>query len=190
MSKILVFAGSTRKESLNKRLARAAADRARTLGATVTLIDLGDYSMPIYDGDLEDSEGLPDTVVRLKTIMKEHDGWLIACPEYNSSITAVLKNTIDWCSRPAEGEAMLAAFSGKVVGLLAASPGALGGMRGLVHVRSILSSIGMIVIPKDAAVGQAHKALGPDGSIADAGAEKRVTGVVSQLVETTTKLLG
>lgn len=131
MTKILVFAGSTREKSFNKRLALAAANQAKALGAAVTLVDLRDYPMPLYDGDLEEKEGLPEATVRLKAIMKDHDGWLIACPEYNSSITAVLKNTIDWCSRPAEGETMLAAFTGKVVGLLGASPGALGGMRAL-----------------------------------------------------------
>ena len=145
--KILAFAGSTRKESFNKKLIKIAAEAARAAGAEVTLIDLKDFSMPLYDGDLEAEQGIPENGKKLKALMMAHDGFLISAPEYNSSISGVLKNTIDWASRPAPGETPLVCFAGKVVALMSASPGALGGLRGLVTVRSLLSNIRVIVLP-------------------------------------------
>ena len=129
MPKILAFAGSLRAESFNKTLVNIAAEGARRARADVTVIDLSDYPMPVLNQDDEAEHGKPDTAKRLKAMMIEHDGFLIACPEYNSSITAVLKNTIDWVSRPDEGDTPggLPAFRGKVVSLMSASPGTLGG---------------------------------------------------------------
>ncbi len=124
MSKILAFAGSTRRESFNKKLVAFAAEQAKQQGADVTLIDLADFEMPLYNGDLEDEQGYPEAATRLFNLMKQHDGLLLSCPEYNSSITPLLKNTIDWVSRPREGEQPLAAFTGKVAGLLMHPPGA------------------------------------------------------------------
>jgi chromate reductase len=111
--KILAFAGSTRSASYNKQLVRFAADAARAAGAEVTLLDLRDYPLPLFDGDLEDKEGLPENAKKLKAIFREHDALLISSPEYNSSITAVLKNTIDWVSRTeTDDEPPLAAYHG------------------------------------------------------------------------------
>ena len=138
--RILAFAGATRTESYNKKLIRAAAAIAEASGAAVTLLDLRDLNMPLYDGDLEATHGLPDGAKRLKAMLLEHDGLLISSPEYNSSISAVLKNSIDWASRPVQGQAPLAEFRGKVAGIMAASPGMLGGLRGLVHLRAILGN--------------------------------------------------
>src|SRR5215831_18806881 len=163
--KILAFAGSTRIESFNKKLIKIAAEGARSAGVEVTLADLRDYPMPIYDGDLEAKDGLPTKAREFKELMLAHQGLLISAPEYNSSITAVLKNTIDWASRRCEGEAPLACFTGKVAGLVSASPGALGGLRGLVHVRSILGNIGVLVVPDQVAVSKAHEAFHPDGQL-------------------------
>lgn len=165
--RILAFAGSARRTSLNRTLAGVAAGFLREAGAEVTLINLGDYPMPLYDGDLEASGGLPETVVRLKAQMREHDGFLIAAPEYNSSITPLLKNTIDWCSRAAPGEGPLASYKGKVAGLVAASPGAFGGLRGLVTVRSILGNIGVLVVPQQFSLSKANEAFEVDGSLKD-----------------------
>jgi chromate reductase, NAD(P)H dehydrogenase (quinone) len=145
--KILALAGSARKGSFNVRLLRIAADAVRRSGGDVTLVDLRDYPLPLYDGDLEADEGVPDKAVKLAQLMLDHDALLIASPEYNSSITPLLKNTIDWVSRPSKNIPGLAAFKGKVAALMSASPGALGGLRGLVHVRSILGNIGVIVFP-------------------------------------------
>ena len=134
-AKILAFAGSLRAGSFNKTLVKLGVHAARNAGAEVTLIDLKEYPLPLYDGDLEDSLGLPENGRKLKDLFLAHQGLLLACPEYNSSISAVLKNTIDWVSRPVPGERPLGCFEGKVAGLMSASPGAFGGMRGLTVVR-------------------------------------------------------
>jgi len=165
--KILAFAGSLRVASFNKKLVKIAIAGARDAGAEVTEIDLRDLPMPIYDGDLEEKEGLPENAKKLKALMLAHQGLLISAAEYNSSITAVLKNTIDWASRPAPGEAPLACFADKVAALMSASPGALGGLRGLVTVRSILGNIRVIVLPDQVAVSKAHEAFNEDGSLKD-----------------------
>ena len=165
--KILAFAGSLREASYNKKLVHIAAEGARKAGAEVTLVDLRDYQAPIYDGDLESRNGLPETVLRFKELMLAHQGLLVSAPEYNSSITAVLKNTIDWVSRPSQGEASLACFDGKVTALMSASPGALGGLRGLTHVRAILGSIRVLVLPDQIAVPNANEAFQEDGSLKD-----------------------
>ncbi len=119
--------------------------------------------------------------MRLKELFAQHKGLMISCPEYNSSITPLLKNTIDWLSRASEGEAPLAAFRGKIAGLLGASPGALGGLRCLVHVRSILGNIGVWVAPTQVAVGKAHAAFADDGSLTDESARKRLAGLINEL---------
>lgn len=165
--RILAFAGSTRKESFNKKLLRIAAQAARDSGAEVTVIDVKDFPLPLFDQDLEAAQGPPEAATRLKRLMVEHDGFLIASPEYNSSITGVLKNAIDWVSRPVPNEPPLVAFKGKVATLMSASPGALGGLRALIHVRSILGNIGVIVLPEQVAVAKAHEAFNPDGSLKD-----------------------
>ncbi len=188
MTKILAFAGSARTESWNKKLARAGAEYARDHGAEVTFIDLRDYTMPLYDGDLEAAQGIPEAAGRLRALMQEHDGLLLACPEYNSSITPLLKNTIDWVSRPADGVPSLVAFQGKVAALSSASPGGLGGMRGLVHVRSILGNIGVLVVPSQVAVPKAHEAFAADGSIADEHVAKKMSGLARELVDTARKM--
>jgi chromate reductase len=187
MIRILVFAGSARRDSFNKKLAVTAAARVRELGGEATFIDLADYSMPLYDGDLE-AEGLPENAVKLRALMLEHDALLIACPEYNGSITPLLKNVIDWTSRASEGIGMTAAYKGKVGALLSASPGSLGGMRGLVHVRAILSGIGVLVVPGDVSVGGAFKAFAEDGSLADEKLGKRLDATLATLVRTATAL--
>ena len=165
--KILAFAGSTRTDSFNKKLVRIAAEGARKAGAEVTVLDLRDYPLPLYDGDLEQREGLPANARKLKDLFLAHQGLMIASPEYNSSISAVLKNAIDWVSRPVPGEPPLGCFIDKVAALMSASTRALGGLRGLVTVRSILGNIRVIVLPDQVAVAKAHEAFAPDGSLKD-----------------------
>lgn len=166
--KILAFAGSLRKDSFNKKLVKIAMQGAQDAGAAVTYIDLKDYLLPIYDQETEDSSGLPDNALKLKRLFLAHDGFLIACPEYNSSISGVLKNTIDWVSRPAdENEVYLSAFIDKVVTLMSASPGALGGLRSLVHVRSIFGNIYSLVLPRQKCIPLADKAFNDDGLLKD-----------------------
>ena len=126
----------------------------------------------------------------MKQLMTEHDAWLIAAPEYNSSITGVLKNTIDWVSRSDDGdESPLIAFRGKVVSLMSASPGALGGLRGLVHVRSILGNLGCIILPDQVAVRNAHSAFA-DGALVDERQHERVMALGRTLAETVSRLAG
>lgn len=181
--KVLCFAGSLRRDSLNKKLAKLAGKLAEEAGAESTFIDLKEFDLPIYDGDYEAENGLPESAKKLKKIMKEHQAFLIASPEYNSSITAALKNAIDWASRPEPGEKNLECFTGKVAGLLAASPGALGGIRGLVTVRSILGNIGVIVIPEQIAIGQAGDAFNEDGTLKDSKKQDTVGKIAARVTE-------
>lgn len=186
--KILAFAGSTRKESLNKKLIKIAAAGASEAGANVTLVDLRDFQMPLYDGDLEQQEGLPPNARKLKELMLTHHGFLISAPEYNSSISGVLKNTIDWTSRQSEGETPLACYQGKIAGLVSASPGGLGGLRGLVTVRSILENIGVLVIPDQVAVSKAHEAFDTDGSMKNKDQEQKVKKVGASVAKLLLKM--
>lgn len=181
--RILAFAGSTRRESYNKKLVRIAAAGARAAGAEVTVMDLRDWPLPLYDGDLEEAEGLPPNAHTLKEMFLAHDGLLIASPEYNSSISGVLKNTIDWVSRPVPGEPALAPFLNKVAALMSASPGSLGGLRGLVTVRSILSNIKVLVMPDQVAVPKANEAFNEDGSFKDVRQQAAIEKLGRDLVE-------
>ena len=189
--KILAFAGSTRSGSYNKQLVRAAAESGRTAGAEVTLIDLRDFPLPLFDEDLEKESGLPEEARKLKALFRDHDGLLIASPEYNSSITGVLKNALDWISRTeSDDEPSLAAVVGKTAALMSASPGGLGGIRGLVHLRSILGNIGVIVLPDQVTISAAYEAFDEDGGLKDAGKAAQVTKLAKALVEATGKLKG
>jgi NAD(P)H-dependent FMN reductase len=179
--RILAFSGSLRAGSFNQQLVKLAAAGATKAGAEVTVIHLKDYPLPVFDEDLERSEGLPTNVRKLKDLFLSHQGLLIACPEYNSSITAALKNAIDWVSRPAPGEGPLQAFDGKVAALLAASPGALGGLRGLFVVRSLLSNIKVIVLPDQLSVPKAHEAFDAVGSLKDPKQLASVEAIGSRL---------
>jgi len=160
--RILAFAGSLRTASFNKRLVHIAATAATSAGAETTVIDLRDYTLPVFDEDLEAREGLPEAGRRLKELFRDHHGLLIASPEYNSSFSGVLKNTIDWVSRPETDHPPMSGFQGKVAGIMAASPGALGGLRGLVHLRAVLGNIGVIVLPGQHAVAKAHEVFKDD----------------------------
>lgn len=181
--KILAFAGSTRSGSFNKQLARVAADAAQAAGAEVTLIDLRDFPLPLFDEDLEAEHGMPDNAKKLKALFRSHDGFLIASPEYNSSITAVLKNVIDWASRSeSDDEPPLVAYHGKAAALFSASPGALGGLRGLVHLRAILGNIGVLVLPEQVAVPKAHEAFGAEGQLRAERSAKHVKTLAEGLV--------
>jgi chromate reductase, NAD(P)H dehydrogenase (quinone) len=186
--KILAFAGSARKGSFNKALVRIAAEGARGAGAEVTFIDYCDFPLPVYDQDCETERGIAEQALKVKDLFKEHDGFLISSPEHNSSISALLKNVIDWVSRPAEGEASLECFTGKVAILMAASPGGLGGLRGLNSVRSILSSLGTIVLPDQIAIPEAHLAFDDNGALKDSKKQERIAALGATLVRTVGKL--
>ena len=186
MPKILAFSGSIRRDSWNRKLIRVAADATRAAGGDVTLIDLADYPLPLYDGDLEDRDGVPDNALRLKALFKEHDALLIASPEYNSSMPPLLKNTIDWISREWQGESGLVPYRSKVAAILAASPGTFGGMRMLPHLRQILNTLGVLVLPGQFSLPHADTAFD-----AETGALKspaRLHALVLELVNTAAAL--
>lgn len=189
MPKIVAFAGSLRADSFNKKLLAVAVEAARAAGAEVTVVDLRELALPLFDQDLEDASGLPDGAKRFKVLLREADGLLIASPEYNSSITAALKNAIDWASRAeSDDEPPLVAFKGKAAALVAASPGALGGLRGLVTVRSILGNIGLLVLPDQVAIPSAHEAFDEAGKLKDERKAKQVARLSSALVDLAAKL--
>lgn len=186
--RILAFAGSTRSASFNRALLRLAAQAARRAGGDVTEIDLREFPLPLYDGDLEAREGLPGPARRLRDLFKEHAGLLVASPEYNSSISGVLKNVIDWVSRPQPGEPPLACFRGKVAALLSASTGALGGVRGLAALRLILGNIKVLVLPDQVTVAQADQAFAPDGALRDPKRQEAVERLAAELVRVVERL--
>lgn len=186
--KILAFSGSGRKGSFNQKLVQVAAQGARESGATVEVLNLGEYGLPIFDEDLERDQGIPQAVHDLKKLFIESHGLLIASPEYNSSLTALLKNTIDWITRPVEGETPLQAFDGKVAGLMATSPGSLGGLRGLVHLRAILQNIQVTVIPDQLMIPQAHEAFDESGNLKDGTQQAAIKGIGAKVASVAGKL--
>jgi chromate reductase len=187
--RILAFAGSTRAESLNKKLLKIAVEGARSAGAEVTEVDLREFPMPLYDGDLEAASGIPEHGKRFKRMFLEHQGLMIASPEYNSSIPGGLKNAIDWVSRPEPGEAPLAPFLGKVAVLMSASPGVLGGSRALAALRLILGNIKVLVLPDQVSLMKAHEAFLPDSTFKDTKRAAAVRDLGRTLVETLRKLM-
>lgn len=189
--KILVFSGSIRGGSLNTRLAGLAAKRLALADAEVTRISLADYQMPIYDGDLEQEKGPPEAARKLKRLMQEQHGVFIACPEYNAGMTPLLKNTLDWVSRVADqGEAPGIAFKNRVFCLGAASPGALGGIRGLIGTRTVLEvGLGALVLPEMAMVPDAGKAFDPQGNLVNEMSSRILDAAVQRLMRETRALI-
>ena len=183
--KLLVFAGSTRKASYNRQLARVAANLARVAGVDVTLLELSDLQVPMYNADLE-ADGTPADVMMLKQLMFDHPAWVICSPEYNGSTTALLKNTIDWASSPVKTDLVwkdgARAFKGKVVGMLSASPGALGGLRSQSHLAPLLLNMQCWVAPTAFALGHAGDAFDADGHLVNSLHVKSVQAVVDQVL--------
>lgn len=186
--KILAFAGSTRDGSFNKKLVKVAIGAAEEAGAEVTYLDLRDLALPLFDEDLEAREGLPPGGRRLKDLLLAHQGLMISSPEYNSSISGVLKNAIDWASRPAPNEAPLGCFVDKTAALLSASPGAFGGLRGLVTLRSILGNIKVLVLPEQVTVPKANEAFDASGALKDPKLQSSVLALGKKLVGVVSKL--
>ena len=183
--KLLVFAGSTRQNSFNRKLARATAAMATASGADVTHIELADFDVPMYNADLE-AQGTPADVMRLKQLMHDHPGWIICTPEYNASYPALLKNTLDWVSSPVKGNPEwtdgFKSTRGKVVGVLSASPGALGGLRSQSHLAPLLINLECWLAPKNFALGRAGDAFDDTGALKDERAIKSVQAVIDQVI--------
>ncbi|ENO97702.1 NADPH-dependent FMN reductase [Thauera phenylacetica B4P] len=191
--RIVVMAGSRRREALSRRVAQVCAQAVRDAGAEVELVDLDDYPAPLYDGDLEAASGLPEGIVRLQRVLHASDGLLVVNPEYNGSLTPLLKNTLDWCSRPNPADPERSGgkvYAGRAAAVVGSSPGALGGMRVLFHVRDVLGYLGMQVIPQQLAVGKAGEAVGADGRLDDAAQQGMLEGLAAALVDTARRLRG
>lgn len=186
--RVLVFAGSIRRESCNRRLARVAAQQLTAAGAQATLLELADYPLPLYDGDLEAASGLPGNALKLKEIFIAHQAFVVVSPEYNGSIPPLLKNCIDWVSRPLPEQSGYVPFSDKAAALLSASPGFLGGMRGLRHLRDVLTELRMIVLPGQVSLAAADKAFDGEGHLTDAATERRLGELLAVLLEMTARL--
>jgi len=178
-ARILVFAGSARRESLNKKLARLAAGAVQDAGAQASLIDLADFPMPLYEGDLEAAQGVPAKTWELAELIRSHHGLLIVSPENNASVSALTKNTIDWLSRIKDVDVL----GGKVAALMAASPGALGGVRGLYHLRAILNTLNVLVLAEQFLLPRANQAFDGEGRLVDAKQTAQIANVVRRLVE-------
>ncbi len=183
--RILVFGGSLRAESYNQKLAAIAAEGAREAGAEVTLIALREFRMPIFDEDLEAAEGMPEAAQKLKALFASNDGFIIASPEYNSTITAALKNAIDWVSRATSpDEEPLSVLSGKSAAILSASPGGYGGARSLTQLRPFLQNIHITVVPDQVSIPKAYEAFNSDGSLVDPAQQAAVKSLAASLVGT------
>ncbi|OVE80454.1 hypothetical protein BVY02_00135 [bacterium J17] len=187
-TKILAFSGSLRKESFNHKLVSVAAGMAQSAGAEVTVLPVDALQMPLFNQDLEAESGLPVAAKTFKKQLISHDAFLISSPEYNSSYTAVLKNAIDWASRTEGDEKGLVAFHGKVAGIISASPGKLGGLRGLFALRTLLGNIGVLVLPDLLAVSSAQSAFDESGQLKDSSEAERLQGLTGKLVEVSSKL--
>ena len=189
--KLLVFAGSTRLNSYNRQLARVAANMARAAGAEVSHIELADFDIPLYNADLE-SRGTPADVIRLKELMDAHPAWLICSPEYNGSYTGLLKNMLDWASSPVKGHAVWSngdkPFAGKVVGLLSASGGAMGGLRSLNTLQPMLMNLQCWVNPVQYALGRAGEAFDGEGELHSPAQYNGVRAVVDKTLWAAAKL--
>ncbi len=183
--KILAFAGSARRESLNKKLLAVVVQATRAAGGEVTHIDLNDYPLPVYHGDLEDEQGMPENAAKLVRLITEHAALLIASPEYNSLITPLLKNTIDWCTR-ADPNPLV----GKVAAVVSASPGMFGGVRSAQLARHLLTHLGCHVVPAQCTVPHADEAFAPDGTLRNPRTLKHAERVAADLVQTTVRLHG
>jgi chromate reductase, NAD(P)H dehydrogenase (quinone) len=191
MIKLLVFAGSARRESLNKRLAAAAARQASQQSIVVTHIELHDYAMPLYNGDDEVEKGLPENAVKLQAMFASHQALIVSTPEYNGLPTPLLMNTLDWVSRTNKMSAQpsgLTVTQGKVVGLLSASPGASGGLRALNITRQFCSNLGMLVVPEQLALGAAANAFDAQGALIDPKQQHSVERVVNAVLRVTQAL--
>lgn len=186
--KILVFAGSLRKQSYNKQLAKVLANCAEKAGAEVTYVDLADFPMPIFNEDDEAENGIHENALKLKQMMNDSDGFLITSPEYNGSYSGLLKNTVDWASRQADGESVLQSFKNKYAAIFATSPGAFGGLRGLGQLRLLLSGIGTTVLADQVAIPKAAEAFDEQGQLVSEKRLQTLQRITTELVKTCNRM--
>ena len=188
--KILVIPGSLRTGSINAKLAAAAAHELALAGAEVTRISLGDFPLPIYDGDLQSKSGVPKNAINLKRMMSAHHGVLIVTPEYNSSVPALVKNTIDWVTRVQDAhETRGQVFRERAFAIAAASEGRLGGTRSLAALRLILSACHATVIPNQLALSFASQAYDDMDRLKHPADVEALAALVRQLVEVSQRMM-
>lgn len=191
--KLLAIPGSARRDSLNRRLLKVLVHGAEQAGAEVTLFEPREHPMPLYDGDLEAGEGLPPAAAHLQTLFATHHGLLLATPEYNGFFPPLVKNTFDWLSRPlpdGSGRPGTVHVRGKPAGIVAASPGALGGIRSLQHTRQYLSNLGFLVVPEQVGVPKADSVLDASGALADERLRTNVEAVGAAVARLAARLVG
>lgn len=186
--KILMFDGSGREDSYNFKLLKAAEEYALSKGAEVRCLNISELNIPIYNGDYEQKAGIPKTVQALKNTFDEYDAYVIASPEYNGGVSGLLKNTIDWLSRQQNSEKKLQQFNNKIAALMSASPGRLGGMRGLSQLNSILWGLGVLVIPQIVSVPFYDKAIDHSGKVVDKDQDFAIQQCIDALIKTTTAI--
>jgi NAD(P)H-dependent FMN reductase len=185
-TRLLFFAGSARTGSFNRKLAAYAHSLAVQNGHSADLIELGDYPLPVYNADLQNAEGIPENARKLKALIGNYQGVFIASPEYNASVPAMLKNTLDWLSRiKDEGEQPLQLFKTRVWAISSASPSLHGGARGLIALRQVLA-IGLtaLVLGDQFSVSKANEAFDDAGNAKDELVRKTLSGIVDRLAFT------
>jgi len=182
------MAGSARKQSLNRKLLALAVARATQAGASVTTVNLGDLQLPVYGADLESEQGIPNEVRTLRNAISESDGLIIASPEHNGSVTVLLKNALDWCSRPLDGQDGLMPFRGKPVAMFAASPSPFGGIRSLSHLRGILAKMGALPLADEVLVPLATKVFDEQGQLTGPMTDGLIEALCRNLVELARKV--
>ncbi|HLM61364.1 MAG TPA: NAD(P)H-dependent oxidoreductase [Pyrinomonadaceae bacterium] len=176
--KILAFAGSLREHSYSKRVVKTAMKGAEKAGAGVIFVDLRDYPMPLYNADEHEQNGFDANALRFQKLLGEHDGFLIASPEYNGSLSGALKNALDWASRPSDEYKQIEVFKGKVAAIMSESPGAFGGLRCLGHLRGVLSILQVNVLPSEIAVGKVSAMFDGDG---EEMTDEKMRGILENL---------
>ncbi len=188
--KILVIPGSLRTGSLNAKLAAAAADQFAQAGAEVSRLSLGDFPLPIYDGDLQTRSGVPKNAINLKRMIGAHHGVLIVTPEYNASVPPLVKNTIDWVSRVQDAhETRGQVFRGRAFAIAAASDSRLGGTRSLAALRMILSACQAMVIPSQLALSFASEAYDDMDRLKHPADIEALAALVRQLIDVSQRMM-
>ncbi len=184
---ILIFAGSTRQDALSGKLAHAVSLEVAGQGGVPKLISLKDFPAPIYNGDDEAENGVPQTIQDLTALIRGHDGVIIATPEYNGFFTPLIKNTLDWCSRPGASTQSPALPRGKPACVVASAPGAIGGIRAIPRLRDYLSELGFLVSPEVLSVSKAGDAFGDDGRLQVEAQADGLKRVVTKFLELSTR---
>lgn len=177
-TRALIFAGSLRENSYNKQLAQRAAETVRKMGAQATVVDLKDFPMPFYDGDLESKEGMPKNAKKLRDLMIASDLVVISTPEYNHSIPGVLKNTLDWLSRSPEGRGSTEAFKGKKFAIMSAAAGQSGGANALKHLRTVIEDCGGIVLEQQLSVPRVYEPGVLDSELVKMGLQSEIESAI------------